>query len=50
MGFNGEEPLTLEEIASNFNLSRERVRQLQNKAFKKIKKELEKLNFNSQDL
>jgi len=36
-GLNGKYPLTLEEIGENFNLTRERVRQIKEKAIKKLK-------------
>ncbi|HRS54644.1 MAG TPA: RNA polymerase sigma factor RpoD/SigA [Bacteroidales bacterium] len=36
-GLNGEHPLTLEEIAEKFNLTRERVRQIKEKAIKRLK-------------
>jgi len=36
-GFKGEHPRTLEEVAKRFNVSRERIRQIEAKALKKIK-------------
>src|SRR3989344_4075059 len=36
-GFNGEEPLTLEEIGERFNLTRERVRQIKEKALMRLR-------------
>ncbi len=36
-GLNGKYPLTLEEIGEKFNLTRERVRQIKEKAIKKLK-------------
>lgn len=36
-GLNGKHPLTLEEIAEKFNLTRERVRQIKEKAIKRLK-------------
>lgn len=37
-GFNGEEPLTCEAIGNKFRLSRERIRQIEAKALKKIRR------------
>jgi RNA polymerase primary sigma factor len=39
-GINSETTLTLDDIASMFNISRERVRQIQNSALKKLRKQL----------
>ncbi|MBI5416932.1 sigma-70 family RNA polymerase sigma factor [Candidatus Poribacteria bacterium] len=36
-GLNGEEPLTLEGIGLRFNLTRERIRQIEDKAVKKLR-------------
>ncbi|MDX6585466.1 MAG: polymerase sigma-32 factor, partial [Solirubrobacterales bacterium] len=33
-----DEPLTLEELAANFNVSRERIRQIEVRAFEKVRK------------
>lgn len=41
-GLTGEKPITLEEVAQGFGITRERIRQLQNIALKKLKKALEK--------
>jgi RNA polymerase primary sigma factor len=41
-GLHGESPLTLEEVGVHIGLTRERVRQIQNRAFVKIKKILSK--------
>lgn len=38
-----EEPLTLEEISEKLGLSRERVRQIENKAFEKVQKSIKKI-------
>ena len=38
-GLNGEERQTLEEIGKNFNITRERIRQIQNIAINKIQKQ-----------
>lgn len=38
-----EPPLTLEEISSKLNISRERVRQIENSAFDKLKKQIKRL-------
>jgi len=44
-----DEPLTLQEIGEKFNISRERVRQIENRVIKKFKErfkgELKKLDF-----
>lgn len=37
-GLNGETPMTLDEIGQNFNLTRERIRQIKEKAFKRLRK------------
>ena len=37
-GLNGNDPLTLEAIGNRFNLTRERIRQIENKALKKLKR------------
>ncbi|NLY68014.1 MAG: sigma-70 family RNA polymerase sigma factor [Tissierellia bacterium] len=37
-GLNGEEPLTLEAIGSRYNLTRERIRQIEKKALNKIRR------------
>ncbi len=36
-GLHGEEPLTLEEIGAHFGLTRERIRQMQNRALAKLR-------------
>ncbi len=36
-GLNGEEPLTLEDIGLHFKLTRERIRQIEDKALKKLR-------------
>jgi RNA polymerase primary sigma factor len=36
-GFDVEEPLTLEEIGEKFNLTRERVRQIKEKAIRRLR-------------
>ncbi|MCD1147832.1 sigma-70 family RNA polymerase sigma factor [Peptoniphilus sp. KCTC 25270] len=36
-GLNGQEPMTLEEIGEIYNLTRERVRQIESKALKKLR-------------
>ncbi|QSR88198.1 sigma-70 family RNA polymerase sigma factor [Methylacidiphilum caldifontis] len=41
-GLEGNEQMTLEEIGKEFHVTRERIRQLQNIALRKIRKELEK--------
>ena len=37
-GFNGREPMTLEEVGKQFGITRERVRQIESKAFMKIRR------------
>ena len=37
-GLNGNDPLTLEAIGNKYNLTRERIRQIENKALKKLKR------------
>jgi RNA polymerase primary sigma factor len=39
-GLNGDKPLTLEEVGERFAITRERVRQLQNMALSRMRKEL----------
>lgn len=41
-GLNGEEGQTLEEIGRRFKVTRERIRQLQNQALRKLKKAIQK--------
>jgi len=36
-GLNGEQPLTLEEIGEKYNLTRERVRQIKEKATRRLR-------------
>jgi RNA polymerase sigma-32 factor len=38
-----EEPLTLEDLALEFNVSRERIRQIETRAFDKVRKATRKL-------
>jgi RNA polymerase primary sigma factor len=40
-GLKGEHPRTLAEVSSRFNVSRERIRQIEAKALERIKAELE---------
>ena len=42
-GLSGEPPLTLEEVGQEFNITRERVRQLQNIALSKMHKAMDKI-------
>lgn len=37
-GLNGKDPMTLEEIGQNYSLTRERIRQIESKALKKLRK------------
>ena len=41
-GLNGQKPKTLEEVGQDFGVTRERIRQLQNIALKKLKRALQK--------
>ncbi len=41
-GLDGSKELTLEEVGDKFNVTRERIRQLQNSALKKLKRALDK--------
>lgn len=41
-GLSGQDPLTLEEVGVEFGVTRERIRQLQNSALKKLRKSLKK--------
>lgn len=41
-GLNGQKAQTLDEVGKRFNLTRERIRQLQNKALKRMKRVLQK--------
>ncbi|CAN5203738.1 RNA polymerase sigma factor RpoD [soil metagenome] len=41
-GLNGEKPKTLEEVGQEFGVTRERIRQLQNIALKKLRRALQK--------
>ena len=41
-GLDGEEEQTLEELGAKLNLTRERIRQLQNEAFRKLREMMEK--------
>lgn len=43
-GLNGEETQTLEEVGHQFNLTRERIRQVQNEAFRKLRGMLDPVN------
>jgi RNA polymerase sigma-32 factor len=37
-----DEPLTLEDLAVEFNVSRERIRQIETRAFEKVRKAVKK--------
>ena len=41
-GLNGQKPKTLEEVGQEFGVTRERIRQLQNIALKKLRRALQK--------
>ena len=36
-GLNGEQPRTLDEVGRAFNVTRERIRQIENKTLKKLR-------------
>jgi len=36
-GLNGSKPLTLEEVGKNFGVTRERIRQIESKALRKLR-------------
>jgi RNA polymerase primary sigma factor len=42
-GLDGDEEKTLEEVGQKFGVTRERIRQLQDIALKKLRKKIEKL-------
>lgn len=42
-GFGGEEPMTLEEIGQRFGVTRERIRQIEAGALKKMRRQMEKM-------
>lgn len=46
IGLNNKEPMTLEEIGTELNVTRERVRQIEAKSFRKLKNQFTKLKFN----
>lgn len=46
IGLNNNEPMTLEEIGIELNVTRERIRQIEAKIFKKLKYQFTKLKFN----
>ena len=43
-GFDGEEPMILQDVGNILNVTRERTRQIQDNALKKIKKNLKDRN------
>ena len=43
-GLNGETPMTLEEIANSLGLTRERIRQIREKALRSLRKNQALLN------
>lgn len=49
-GFETGEYMTLEEVSKRFSVSRERIRQVEDRALTKIKKKLEKLNIKEGDI
>ena len=49
-GLRDNHNMTLEEIGRSFNLTRERVRQIEAVALKKLRRELEKLNLKKGDI
>jgi RNA polymerase primary sigma factor len=48
-GLDGKKEMTLEEVGRKFRVTRERIRQLQNIALRKLKKELEKKDRDKKD-
>lgn len=46
-GLDGEKPLTLEEISMKFNLSRERVRQVKERAIRRMRRTINRITTNS---
>lgn len=48
-GLNGEDRLTLEDIGEMFGVTRERIRQLQNNALKKLRKMIQELDQPSEE-
>lgn len=49
-GFDGEDPMTLEEIGDRHDVCRERIRQLEKKALEKLTKYLKRHNMKKEDL
>lgn len=43
-GLNGDDPMTLEQIGERFDLTRERIRQLEDVALKKLRKRMQRRN------
>jgi RNA polymerase sigma-32 factor len=43
-----DEPITLEELADEFNISRERVRQIETRAFQKVQRAVQIATANTQ--
>ena len=48
-GLDGQKPKTLEEVGQEFGVTRERIRQLQNIALKKLRRALQKKKILIQD-
>lgn len=49
-GFETGEYMTFNEVSKRFNVSRQRIQQIENRALAKIKKKLEKLNIKEGDI
>ena len=44
-----DDPLTLDQLSKNFGISRERVRQVEAKAFEKLKKYVKNIDYKSRN-
>jgi len=47
-GLTDDEPKTLEEIGQHFGVTRERIRQIQNEALKKLRHKVERRDLSSE--
>ena len=48
-GINCREPQTLEQVGQSFNVTRERIRQIEAKALRKLRRRAEQLNARAED-